>query len=193
MRRIIWLVLLGLCPLLLAACSDTDAASKGQSTKTSSADTTSASASPTSPPVPELIGTWDYEFEGAEAQPILDNFADTVRDADNVVVRLAFVDADEYWQGFLFDGELFLVYGQPEGDAGEYTIDGDQLAMTGAHGDGRVTFRWVLRGKELTLTAVEECSLEGGTECTQDRSEMDPLMFRVMEHTYVRSGNDVTF
>ena len=93
----------------------------------------------------------------------------------------------------MFDGELILVDGRPEGDAGDYTIAGDQIAMTGAHGTIQVTFQWSLRGEKLTLTALEECSLVGDAERTQNKSEMEPLMLKIMEHTYVRSGNDVTF
>lgn len=145
----------------------------------------------------ELVGTWDYEFDRAGVRTMLRNFSDLVEEADSVVVRLAFVDDNEWWLGFLFDGELVLLHGVPEGDGGAYTVDGDQISMTGDHGRAEITYRWTLTGQRLVLVAVEQCAVDVATgdtsECTRDRSELGPLMLLVTEHTYVRSGDDVTY
>jgi hypothetical protein len=97
-----------------------------------------------------------------------------------VVVRLGF-DGTEYWQGFLFDGELFLLDGIPERDGGPYDIENDQIIMTGAHGEIRTTFTWGVDGDELALVWVEQCFLSSQSEdCTEDRTRIeteDPFTF----------------
>ena len=142
-----------------------------------------------------LVGTWDYEFDRAERRVILKNFAGLVEHADRVVVRLAFVDEDDWWLGFLFDGDLFLLHGVPEGDNGTYTVSGNRIATIGSHGEVLVTYGWELQGRKLTLTALEECEVLAGdkVDCIRDRADMDPLMRLATEHTYTRSGNDVTY
>ncbi len=110
-----------------------------------------------------------------------------------VTVRLAFVDAREYWLGFLFNGKLYLLGGHPEGDAGTYKVRGNRPAMTGAQGTALITYRWSLNDKQLNLAVLEECETFPDHECETDKAKMDPLMLLVVEHTYDRSGNDVTY
>lgn len=143
----------------------------------------------------DLIGTWDYQLDPAERRAILEDFSDLVDGAQEVTARLAFVNDRKWWLGYLFDGELFLLDGVPEGDGGRYEVDGDQLETTGAGGLARITYRWTLDGTGQTLVAVEECDLYPGVEpsCTTDRTDMDPLMLLVTEHTFTWSGDDVSY
>lgn len=153
-------------------------------------------SSESSPDADDLIGTWDYPLDPTQSQLVVENFAGLVDSAAAVVVRLGF-DGSEFWQGFLFDDELFLLDGVPEGDGGPYEIDGDEIIMTGGHGTGRGTFTWNIDGDELALKWVEVCSLSPQPEdCTTDRSRVeteDPLMLLVMEHTYTKSGDDPSY
>lgn len=153
-------------------------------------------SSESSPDADDLIGTWDYRLDQTQSQLVVENFAGLVESAEQVVIRLGF-DGSEYWQGFLFDDELFLLDGVPEGDGGPYEIDDDQIIMTGAHGTGRGTFIWNIDGDELTLEWVEGCSLAPPPEvCITDRSQIeteDPGMLMVMEHTFTRSGDDPSY
>ena len=179
--------------VLLGACSGSEAASNRQTA--SPPGSTPASTKPSEPPgefIPALIGTWDYRFSDAEARVILKDFSGLVDDADNVVVRLAFVNRDKWWLGFRFDGELFLLHGVPEGDGGTYTVVGDRLAMRGAGGEALITYKWSLRERKLTLRAVEECSILLDS-CRSNRSAMGPMMLLVTEHTFTRSGDEVTY
>lgn len=141
----------------------------------------------------ELIGTWDYPLDETQAQLVVDNFAGLVDAADTVVIRLGF-DGTEYWQGFMFDGDLVLVDGVPEGDGGRYVIESDQIVMTGAHGAIRTTLTWSVEGDRLALGWVEQCFLSPqGDDCTDDRSRIeaeDPFTFIVWEHAFTRSGDD---
>src|SRR5262245_38077127 len=128
--NVAWMALGGL--LLLGACSadGTESESAGQTSSAPVASPTpSDEPSPTQsdePPgdvVPELIGTWDYQYNRAEAQQIIDNFAgyQLAEDADTVVGRIGFVDDEEWWLGPMFDGQFVMVGGVPEGDGGTYT------------------------------------------------------------------------
>jgi hypothetical protein len=157
-------------------------------------------SSESSPDADDLIGTWDYPLDQMQSQLAVDGFAAEgfagVESAEEVVIRLGF-DGSEFWQGFLFDDELFLLDGVPEGDGGPYEIDGDQIIMTGGHGTGRGTFTWDIDDDELTLEWVEGCSLSPPPEdCTTDRSRVeteDPFMLMVMEHTFTKSGDDPSY
>lgn len=151
-----------------------------------------ASPSTVDPGAAALHGTWDYANDEAGREVILANFAGLVDSADEVVTRIAF-DGDDWWQGFLFDGELFLLDGVPEGDAGSFSIDPRQpvIVMTGAHGQARITYEWAIEGDSLTLTAIEECVVAEAEEtCVDDPSEMDPIMLLVTDQTFTRSGDD---
>jgi hypothetical protein len=150
--------------------------------------------SPQLPPeVAQLEGTWDYVFEEADRDLILENFAGLVDSADEVVTRFGF-DGDDWWQGFLFDGELFLLHGVPEGSGGTFTVDQDVLVMHDAGGEVSVTYEWAIDGDSLNLTAVEECTVVSGeTTCTDDQSEMEQLMLLVTNQTFTRSGDDPSY
>jgi len=183
--------------LLLGACSNGSAESDTPSSARSSAAVASPSdaAEPAGDSVPALIGTWDYEFDRAERRVILEDFATLVGDADRIVVRLAFVDENVWWLGFLFDGQLFLLDGVPEGDGGTYSINAGQLSTVGAHGEAFVTYDWSLKGKKLTLTNAEQCTVLAGAApgCTPETGSAEALMRLVTEHTFIRSGSDATY
>lgn len=67
--------------------------------------------------------------------------------------------------------------------------------MTGASGEALITYRWSMQERKLTLEAVEECSVLSNTEtaCRSHRSAMDSLVLLVTDHTFTRSGDDVTY
>ena len=189
----------------LAACGGSPAAPAGSvaasvppvaatadATPSSTVPDGTASPSTVDPAAAALHGTWDYVNDEAGREVILANFAGLVDSADEVVTRIGF-DGHDWWQGFLFDGELFLLDGVPEGDAASFSIDPSQpvIVMTGAHGEARITYEWAIDGDSLTLSAVEECSVEEAEEtCIDDRSEMDQIMLLVTDQTFTRSGDD---
>jgi hypothetical protein len=215
MNRRIALTLGPAVSLVLSACSGdhTSAHPPQQSTQASSpraTDPTTTGAAlgsdaPTSvsrlvgapgEDVSQLLGTWDHRYNSADAQELIADFAGLVdENVDRVVARIGFVDEDQWWLGFLFDGELVLVDGVPEGDGGTYAVHGDQLTTTGAHDTVLLTHRWSLHGKHLKLVATEECTIDGSakTDCKRDRSQMDPMMRMITENTFVRSGDDATY
>jgi hypothetical protein len=138
-----------------------------------------------------LNGTWDWVMDAEIRASLEDGLeAEYGKDADELRVRVGF-DGHEWWLGFVFDGELWLLDGVPEGDRGTFTIDGDLMVQTGQHGEVQVTLQWQLEGDQLTMTVVEECQVTPtGLTCTDHRSQMEPAMVQIAEHTYTRSGDD---
>jgi hypothetical protein len=137
-----------------------------------------------------LHGTWDYRFDDSGREIVLKDFAGLVDSADDVAVRLGF-DGNDWWLGFVFDGELFLLDGVPEGDGGTFTVNDGHLAMTGFGGKARTTYRMSVDRDALTLSAVEECAISGDrVTCNEDPSTMDPMMLLVTDQTFTRSGDD---
>ena len=144
----------------------------------------------------ELIGAWDYEYGRADARRLIANFQGLVDpDTKRVVARLGFLKENKWWLGFLFDEDLVLVDGVPEGDGGTYAVHGHQLATSGAHDTVLITYRWTRQGNKLSLTAREECLIAGAakTSCKRQRSRMDPLMRMITENTFVRSADQATY
>lgn len=158
---------------------------------------------PSSPPPPQpapdpstyangiLNGTWDYVVSNEDArQFFLSDYGVT---ADEVRTRLGF-NNHQWYQVAVFDGKPSFVNGVPEGDAGTFRIEGDRLIQIGAQGRVQVTYTWVLAGDQLTLTVVQECDVTPtGLNCRDDRSQMDPIMIMVTEHTYTKSGDDGSY
>ena len=139
-----------------------------------------------------LTGTWDYVLDEAGRDVVLAAFGGFVS-ADEAVARIGF-DGNDWWQGFLFDGELLLREGLPAGDGGSFILGEDVIVMTGAHGAARVTYEWTIDRDSLSLTAVEECALSGSeVTCRDDQAEMDPVMLLVTDQTFTRSGDDPSF
>jgi len=164
-----------------------------------------ASTAPTAPPptAPEpgpasyaggmLNGTWDYVATATDRAAFL---ADDVEKesgihADELRIRFGF-DDHEWWQGFVFDGQLWLVDAVPEGSDGTMRIDGDHLTMF--DGTYEVTYRWTLDADRLTLEVVRDCMTEAlDRQCATDKSEilaLDPGVVPVTEHTFTKSGED---
>jgi len=144
-----------------------------------------------------LTGTWDYILDEAGRDAVLEGFRreGLVDSADEVAVRIGF-DGNDWWQGNVFDGELFLLDGVPEGDGGSFfLVPGEPLmVLVGASDGGHVVIDWKIERDALTLTAVEVCVGSGAEmTCTEDRSEMDPVALSVMEHTFTRSGDDPSY
>ncbi len=132
-----------------------------------------------------LDGTWDYVYTPDEVAFLTDVFTpeDMAELGDLTAMRLGF-DGPEWWQGFIGDGELWLVDGVPEGDGGVFTIDGETLTM-GDETNG-ATFDWSLDGDALTLTLVE-CRADG-SPCA------DEEMVRFMtERTWTRTSTDPSY
>ncbi len=135
-----------------------------------------------------LTGTWDYVIP-AEDAPILRD-ALGVPDAKELGIRIGF-DGHTWWQGFVIDGELMLEPGGvPAGDGGTFLIDGSVMVQANAWGHG--VLEWRLEDDQLSLAILEICNDETGV-CLTDRNqilEADPFVFAVVEHTYVKSGDD---
>ncbi len=142
-----------------------------------------------------LTGTWDYVLDEAGREVVLASFVQEglIDSADEVVTRIGF-DGNDWWQGFLFDGELFLLDGVPEGDGGSFVLDEDVIVMTGAHGEARITYEWAIDRDSLSLTALEECWVSGSElTCKDDQAEMEPVMLLVTDQTFTRSGDDPSY
>lgn len=163
-------------------------------------DTTRPASPPPPMPAPDpslyangrLNGTWDYTVPDGEFKAfVISNFG--MSGADEVVLRLGF-DNHVWWQGVLFDGELFLENGVIEGDGGTIRIEDDLLVTTQAEGTAEVTLRWTLEGDTLSMTAIEVCGLSPDpTDCSTDRSKMDPIMIQILENGFVKSGDDASY
>jgi hypothetical protein len=137
----------------------------------------------------QLYGTWDYQFEGDDLTAIKDELGEGIGSPDKVAVRVGFYRAT-WWQGFVFDGTLFMINGVPEGDGGTYELVDGTLVMVGADGTAGVTYDWALDGDALTLKVLEECDTSGPSpECNTDRGTIDPSLLLVTEHTYTRSSD----
>ncbi len=162
-----------------------------------------ASSKPSSPPPPmaapdpstyangALNGTWDAVLPAGSSLRTLE-MADLNRpDAQEVRIRLGF-DGAQWWQGVVFDGELYLSdEGDTEGDGGTFSIHDDQLTMISTGETVGITYQWELDQDQLTLTVIEDC-VDTPT-CTQNRSLMNHVMLEVMEHTYAKSGTDPSY
>lgn len=190
---------------LLAACGGTgEPSSVGPDPAVVSSPDSASESGPTestgAPPAMTadtagLTGTWDYVLDEAGRDVVLESFVEEglIDTADEVVTRIGF-DGYDWWQGFLFDGELFLLDGVPEGDGGSFVLDDDLIVMTGAHGQARVTYEWAIEGHSLSLTAVEECEVSGSeVTCRDDQAKMDPVMLLVTDQTFTRSGDDASY
>lgn len=180
---------------LLAGCGQTDNRSSIASGATAAPSYDDRTPAPVTAPAGAMLrGTWDYVMDDAEREMALEGFAGLVDTADEVVTRIGF-DDHTWWQGNVFDGELFLLHGVPEGDGGSFTIPQEGvIVMYGAHGQARVTLEWMIDGDQLSLTALEECDLSGeAPRCTDDRAEMDPAGLLVFEQTFTRSSDDPTY
>jgi len=140
-----------------------------------------------------LAGTWDYVLDEAGRDVVLASFGGFVS-AKEAVTRIGF-DGNDWWQSFVFDGELFLRNGLPAGDAGSFAFGEDAIVMTGSHGEARIVYEWTIEGHALSLTAVQECAASGSEKmtCTEERSEMDPVMLLVTDQTFTRSGDDPSY
>jgi hypothetical protein len=163
--------------------------------------TTKPSSPPPAQPAPDpstyangiLNGTWDYVMT-EEDKVLLDANglqAESGFEADELRLRMGF-DNHKWWQGFVFDGALWLHNGVPEGSGGTFRIEGDRIIQT--DDPWRVTYKWVLDGDQVTLTVLEECEMTPtGLNCRDDRSQMDPIMIKVTEHTYTKSGDNASY
>jgi hypothetical protein len=142
-----------------------------------------------------LTGTWDHVLDAAGREVILEDFAGLVDSADEIVTRIGF-DGNKWWQGFLFDGELFLLHGVPEGSGGSFVLatDGPVISMMEPCCPGHVSLEYAIEGDELSLTVVETCDASVPEPiCNQDRSAMDPLMLLVIDQTFTRSSDDPSY
>ncbi len=151
---------------------------------------TTAMPSATIPAVGALNGTWDYLMDdGDRALLEADLESASGYNADELAIRLGF-ENDRWWLGFVFDEQLWLLHGVPEGDGGTFRLEDDRLITRNKDGI-EVVYRWALEADNLTLTAIQECLTP--TTCEDDRSRMEPMMLLVTEHTYIHSSDDPTF
>ena len=101
-------------------------------------------------------------------------------------IRMGF-DGDTWWQGTVFDGELFLRDGDTEGDGGLITVDGDKLTLTNGSGVW-FTYSWSVEGDRLTLALLECVPQSGAGNCEDDIADVEFMT----ERTYTFSGSDPT-
>lgn len=138
-----------------------------------------------------LDGTWDYRPTDDEVDFMASLFSPEelaltdIQEADTSL-RLGF-SGQAVWQGSVFDGELWLVDGHPEGDAGTFTVEGDELTVTNGR-DGWATYRWSLEEGELELTLLRCVQQSGAGECP----DIDIVRF-MSERTWSHSGSDPTY
>ena len=171
--------------LVLGAGSVTSAQEPSASPESNDAAMASvASPSPTDP----LRGTWDYQLTDAEVEVLAALWGPEEAAAVGIPgrttsIRMAF-DYDTWWQSVVFDGELYLLDGVPEGDGGTLTLNGDQLTLTNGR-DGWATYRWSVDGNQLTLDLLECVEQSRVGEC----GDTDTVAF-VTEHTYTYSSSD---
>jgi hypothetical protein len=140
-----------------------------------------------------LNGTWDFVLDDEGAQLLLEDYADFVDSADEVTVRLGF-DDHEWWEGVLFDGELILHDGVPEGAGGTFIIDGNNLITTESEGDGVST--WTLADNRLTLELVEFCPAGDPQQPCERTDPLAPewkLPITIFNHTFTKSGDDPSY
>ena len=135
-----------------------------------------------------LRGTWDYEMTDEEVVSLAILFGPEEAAAVGIPgrstsIRMGFED-DTWWEGFVFDGELWLLDGVPEGDGGTLTMDGDRLTLTNGR-DGWITYAWSVADDQLRLTLLECVPQSGAGECT----DLDSVQF-MTERTYTSSGTD---
>lgn len=149
-------------------------------------------ASPTLPddgaaPSTLLRGTWDYELTDEEVEYLAELFGPEAAvvgiPGRSTSIRMGF-DDDTWWQGYVFDGDLWLLDGVPEGSGGSITYDGDELTQTSGR-DGWATYEWSLDGDQLSLTLVECVQQSGEGECPDAA-----IVAFVTSHTYSFSGSD---
>lgn len=166
-------VLVGISILLMACGSAADK----QSTTSGEDDDTSATTS-TAVALPDpstyangiLNGTWDYVFTPAQAELVLNEFRaeGLIESAEEVILRIG-VDNHKWWLGYVFDGELFLLGGHPEGAGGTFRIEDDLLISD--EGDYETVDRLDLSGDSLTLTWISACDKSGSEPvCTETRT-----------------------
>ena len=140
-----------------------------------------------------LNGTWDYVLDEDGAQLLLEDYADFVDSADEVTVRIGF-DNHEWWEGILFDGELVLHNGVPEGAGGTFIIDGNELIISEAEGYG--VNEWTLTENQLTLEIVEFCPIEDPEQTCYAADPLDPdwkLPIAIFNHTFTKSSDDPSY
>lgn len=103
-------------------------------------------------------GTYEYTFTDAEKDVVEaagfspQEAADAGGFDGEVTTSLRFEDG-QWEQFFTFDGDIFTVNGQPEGDGGAYRVEGDRLVLTNPDGD--VVYRWTTEGDTLSLELLE--------------------------------------
>ena len=137
-----------------------------------------------------LDGTWDLQMTEAQIEALEQGFSPEEAAAvglpgADIKVRLGF-SGNTWWMGFVFDDELWLVGGVPEGDGGSFSVDGDELTVTNGV-DGWHTFRWSVDGDELTLTDLECVQQSGEGDCEQPADFLTPVQ------TYTYSGSDASY
>jgi hypothetical protein len=124
-------------------------------------------------------GTYEYTFTDAE-KAVVESVGFNPQEAADaggfdgeVTTSLRFEDG-QWQQFFTFDGVIFTVNGQPEGDGGVYAVQDDLLVLTNPDGD--VTYRWTLEGDTLSLELLE----------LDDPEERD-IVALITEHDYTRA------
>jgi hypothetical protein len=137
-----------------------------------------------------LRGTWDAVLTEDEVDVLVSLFSRDEAESNGIPgaetrIRFGF-DGNRYWQGFVFDGELWLLHGAPEGDGGVVTIEGDEMIQSNGS-TGSTRFQWTIDGDELTLRLVS-CVTQTGGEC----ADVDVIRF-IADRTFQRSSTDPSY
>ncbi|WP_062312687.1 LamG domain-containing protein [Demequina rhizosphaerae] len=135
-----------------------------------------------------LTGTWEFEAPPGELHDWLAD-TDTGTGAESIVLRVSIED-NRWWRRYVLDGEVWEDGGEPVGDVGTFTVDGDQFTMLGEDSEESVTYAWSLDGDELALTVVEYCNLIPPANCVSDHSLVATPLLNLMEHTYTRVSDE---
>jgi tellurite resistance-related uncharacterized protein len=137
-----------------------------------------------------LDGTWDLQMSDEQVESLASSFSPEeaaavgLPDAETKV-RVGF-SGNTWWLGFVFDDELWLVGGVPEGAGGVFSVDGDQMTTTdGVHGWD--TWRWSVEGDTLTMTHLGCVPQSGEGEC-----EPAPDWLPAVQ-VYTFSGSDASY
>jgi hypothetical protein len=132
------------------------------------------SAPPLPPAVPRevsvLDGVYVYDMTPTESKMLEQLFGDEAKPAGfpgdaSVVQRFS---GGLWQQYYLIDGNPYLVKGNPEGDGGTATVNGDVLTLDNQA--GAVDYRWKLEDGVLSLKLLTPVN--------------DPVVRFVMEHDY---------
>ncbi len=139
-----------------------------------------------------LNGIWDYPLTEEDDAVVLSQLrAAYGKGFTEASIRIGF-DGPRFWQGVVIDGELATIDGEEVGAVGMITTDQDELTVT--EWGVITTHRFVIDGNVLTIQFINECDRQTDECFTRDeRLATDPFVIYIMEHSFVKSGDDPSY